>query len=206
MIMDKKKLLFIYIAPVLTLALTVSAMMFGVNMHVSGLASLDVAEMTSEVVSENELLNTRRSILQSEVGSKTDDTDRKNELNKQITEITGEISTMKTDITAAEKSAAELKSKTAAVQKTLTDLKNGMNPKKGRSTEVGESGVMCPYDISIGRYIATGDGILTIIAATGSARVSEDLLSIDTGSYTFDLADGEIVEATGGSVTLTELK
>lgn len=204
--MDKKKLLFFIIVPALTLALTTAAMIFGLNLHTVRLASLNVAEKTTEVVSANELLNTRRSILQSEVGSKTDDTERKNELNKQIAEITGEISTMKSDITAAEKSTAELKSKTAAVQKTLSALNNGMNPKKGRSVEVGANGVMCPYDISAGRYIATGDGIITIIAATGSARVSEDLFSIETGSYTFDLADGEIVEADTGSVTLTELK
>ena len=204
--MDKQKKLFISVITALTLALTAAAVVFGMNMHVSSLASADVAEETAKLTAENEQLKTRRDILAGDVGAKTDDTERKDALNKEIAEITGEISTMKSDLSTAQKATAELKTRKAAVNRTLAALNNGMNPRKGRSVSIGERALQCPASISAGRYIATGDGILTIIAATGSARVSEDLLSIDTGSYTFDLSEGEAVEADSGSVTLTELK
>lgn len=204
--MNKKKILLFSACGVLTLALTAAAVFFGINLHVSYLASADVAEETAKLESENELSATRRDILKGDVGAKTDDTERKDALNKQIAELTGEISTMKTDLAAAEKATAELKSRAATVKNSLTTLQNGMNLKKGRSVQVGEHGLQCPASINPGRYVATGDGIVTIIAVTGSARVSEDLLAIDTGSYTFDLADGEAVEADSGNVTLTELK
>ena len=204
--MDKKKLLLFSVSGVLTLVLTIAAVIFGTNLHTDSIAMADVAEETAKISSENEQLKTRRDILQTDVGSKTDDTERKDALNKQIAEMTGKISTMKTDIATAEKATAELKTRTAEVRKTLTALTKGMNPTRGRTVSVGEHGLRCPASINSGRYVATGDGIITIIAATGSPRVSEDLLAIDTGSYTFDLADGEAVEADSGSVTLTELK
>ena len=204
--MDKKKRLFFFITGALTLALTVCAVIFGINCHIRGLALADVTAETARITSENELLTTRRDILQSDVGSKTDDTERKDALNSEIAEKTGEIATMKSNIAAAQKATQRLSIRTAELNNSLTALNKGMNLKKGQSFQVGEMGLRCPTAINSGRYIATGDGIITIIAANGSARVSEDLLSIDTGSYTFDLAEGEYVEADSGNVTLTELK
>ena len=204
--MDKKKKLFLSLIIALTLILTAGAAVFGINRHTTLLASGDVATETARIMAENELLKTRRDILAGDVGAKTDDTERKDALNKEIAEMTGEISTMKSDLAAAEKAGKELNTRTTALQKTLTALNSGMNPKKGQSTQVGERGLRCPATIKAGRYIATGDGIITIIAANGSPRVSEDLLTIDTGSYTFDLTDSESVEADSGNVTLTELK
>lgn len=204
--MDTKKKLLFSAAVFLTLALTVAAVIFGVNRHIYSLASVEVATETVRITVENEQLKTRRDILAGDVGAKTDDTERKDALNKEIAEITGEISTMKSDLATAEKATGEVKTRTAALKKTLTALQNGMNPKSGRAVSVGERGLQCPASINPGRYIAAGDGIVTIIAANGAARVSEDLLTIDTGTYTFDLADGEAVEADSGNVTLTELK
>lgn len=203
--MNKQKLFF-FAAVLLTLALAALAAISGIKMHISSLASADVAAQTAKITAENEQLKTRRDILAGDVGSKADDTERKDALNKQIAEMTGEIATMKNDLATAEKATAELKTRAAEVNKTLTALQNGMNPKKGQTLSVGETGLRCPLSIPSGRYIATGDGIVTIIAATGAARVSEDLLTIDTGSYTFDIAEGESVEADSGDVTLTELK
>ena len=204
--MDKKKRLFLSVTLALTFVLTAAAVFLGIKLHISSLASADVATETANIMAANEQLKTRRNILAGNVESKTDDTERKDALNKEIAEMTGEIATMKTDLSAAEKATKELKNRAAVLNKTLTALNSGMNLKKGKSLSVGERGLQCPVSINPGRYIATGDGIVTIIAATGSARVSEDLLTIDTGSYTFDLADGEGVEADSGNVTLTELK
>ena len=204
--MDKKKRLLPFALIALTLALTAAAVVFGMRLHISGLALANVAAETKRIASENELLKTRRNILADDVGSKTDDTDRKNELNKEITKMSGDIKKMKTDSEIATKAAKELKQRAEKVRKTLTKLQNGMNPKKGRSISIEDGELQCPDSIKAGRYIATGDGIVTVIAETGSARASEDLLTIDTGSYTFDLAEGESVEADSGSVTLTELK
>ena len=203
--MKKKKLLFSIGAIALTLALTTAAMLYGMDLHTASLASGNIAEEIEKVSSANELLKTRRDILKDDVGSKTDDTEHKDALNKQIAEITGNITTMKSDIEDAEKNTKALKAETDAVRETLTVLTNGMNLTRGKSISV-ESEVICPFDIEEGRYIASGDGIITIIANSGSARVSEDLLNIDTGTYTFDLAYGEVVRKTEGSITLTELK
>ena len=206
MIMDRKKLTFLVIDGVLTLALTAASAYFGINKRLSYIASTQAADMTAELVSENEQLKTRRNILKNDVGSKTDDTPYKDELNTKIAERTGEITAMKTETETAKKSIEETKSKTEAASKTLNSLNAGMNLSRGKSVEVGPGGLRCPDTIGAGRYIAEGDGVLTIIAVNGAARVSEDLLTIDTGTYTFDLADGERVKTNNGNITLTELK
>lgn len=204
--MDRKKLTFLIIDGVLTLALTAASAYFGINRRLSYIASTQAADMTAELASENEQLKTRRDILKNDVGSKTDDTPYKDELNTKIAERTGEITAMKTETETAKKSIEETKSKTEAASKTLNALNAGMNLSRGKSVEVGTGGLQCPDAIGAGRYIAEGDGVLTIIAANGAARVSEDLLTIDTGTYTFDLAEGERVKTNNGSITLTELK
>ena len=204
--MNGKKITFLIIDGVLTLALTAASAYFGINKRLSYIASTQAADMTAELVSENEQLKTRRDILKNDVGSKTDDTPYKDELNTKIAERTGEITAMKTETETAKKSIEETKSKTEAASKTLNSLNAGMNLSRGKSVEVGTGGLQCPDTIGAGRYIAEGDGVLTIIAANGAARVSEDLLTIDTGTYTFDLAEGERVKTNNGNITLTELK
>ncbi len=205
--MNKGKRSFLLIITLLTLIFSSIALIYGTSMHADYIAEENVAKKTAERTDENTRLASRRDILKNDVGSKTDDTDRKNELNKEITEITGEIETMKTDIDTAKNSVPEVKSRTEDARNTLNALNAGMNLSRGEAVPMEENGILsCPESIKPGRYIAEGDGLLTIFAAAGSARVSEDLLTIDTGTYIFDLAEGERVEAQSGKITLTELK
>ncbi len=205
--MKGKKRVFFMVTGIITLALTAAAMLCGLNMHKNYLASKDISSARSKLVEENKRLENQRDILKKDVGAKTDDTDRKEALNKEITDLTGEIETMKKDIEEAKKTLSEAKSRTIETRKTLDTLQSGMNMTRGSSKQIDNGGSLsCPAAIEPGRYVAEGGGIVTVTAATGSARVSEDLLSIDTGSYTFDLAAGESVSADSGAITLTELK
>lgn len=203
--MENKQRVFLYITIISAVILTAAALFLGRVLHTNSLAKQAVRAETELLAAENEALETRRSFLEADVSAKTDDSDEKERLNKQITEITDKINEINSALNTAKRDLSDAKTERDAVNAEYNKMKNGISPSKGTAKKLSDIRLLCPAQITEGRYVVSGSGTVTVTAITGSARISEKLSDIDTNSYTFDLETGERLDVLG-NVTITELK
>lgn len=203
--MDKKQRMFLYITIISAAILTALAVFFGAYCHVRSLSKHGLRIETQKLIEDNKALETRKEFMQSDVNSKTDNTEQKDSLNKLITDTTEKLNKAKSELSSLKSELSSVNDSAKKIKNEYNTLKKGMNPVKGAYKNAENARLMCPAELAVGRYIATGDGIITVISVTGEARISESLHELDTSSYTFDIAAGEELQ-TRGSVTITQLK
>lgn len=113
------------------------------------------------------------------------------------------------------------------LQEEITDLKNRsaqldeeISQKREKADSIGsltsgKTGAQYPLDggkkytvpqsVPKGRYIAKGQGTITVLSPSGTARLSQNLDVAPGHSHTFDLYEKETITTTG-DVMLTEIK
>lgn len=201
-----KKIIIIKIS--IAAALLAVIILSAVFSHAGAVRRKAKKELKSEISllqSENYRLEKKQSDLKDDISDIEDEIDSKNEIAEEASEYMAEYENLKAGVAEAEKSLSELN---ASIERKQTYLKQSKTIKKLSETEeiyVSGETLKCPADISAGRYIASGDGNLLVYNTSNSLRLSENLGSIETNSFTFDISAGESVKA-AGSVTLAELK
>lgn len=176
--------------------------------HAGAVKIMAKKELKSEISllqSENYRLEKKQSDLKDDISDIEEEIDSKNEIADEAAEYIAEYENLKTGVDEAEKSLSEIN---ASIERKQTYLKQSKTIKRlseGEKLYASDETLKCPSDIPAGRYIASGDGNLLVYNTSNSLRLSENLESIETNSFTFDISAGESVKA-AGSATLTELK
>ncbi len=200
----KQKPLISVILAVLTLILSAAVFFLGLTLHTHSLGTDHLAAEIQSLTTENANLTSRKERLQSDINSNSGNYTELEKLNADITSLQKQLDDTASKISQTEKDIDSIKKKISSADSTARALNSGTNLTEGRSVLAENEKLSVPNDLSAGRYVASGSGTITI-SSSGSARDSQVLSSLDTGTYTFNLTNGQSVTA-HGSVTITELK
>lgn len=200
----KKKIIIIAVSA-LTFAAAIGAGFLTHSFAVSGEARAQFKSGLNSLISQNAELEQKKDDLKSEIEKNEQIIESKNEISAEADEYLNQLDTLKADVDAANRELIELDESIKKKQEYIDRSGSIKKPTKGRSVSLSGRTLNCPDDIAAGRYIASGKGNLLIYNSSKKLRISENLSTIETNSFTFDLEEGESVEATE-SITLTVLK
>ncbi len=200
----KKKLITAAIAAVV-LAASVAAGYFANLFAVSREASAEFRNSLNTILSDNENLENKREELRGEIKNTKQSLADKNEISSEAQEYSDKLNELKAQADTANRTLTELDATIAKKKEYIEQSGSIKRLSRGRSVTLSDKTLKCPDDISSGRYIAEGSGNLLVYNTSDKLRISENLSTIATSSFTFDLEEGESVKATE-SLTLTTLK
>lgn len=123
---------------------------------------------------------------------------------QEIDTLSNELQTYTTDIENMKSRITEIDSQISEKSIYLSGLDTLPKESEGEKITLSKGEYKCPADIKAGRYRAEGSGIIYIYSIANSLTAKEDLSTIDTHSYTFDIKSGESIKI-DDSVTLTEV-
>ena len=201
------KKLFVTLISVFTAAASAAAGIaaFGMSArsNARGLLRTEISDITSStetVSAESEKLKEQIDEVDAELEGRDDLNGHYMEYKKTHDSLTEEITELQSRIESLDKDIE-------AKRNELGEAGNaGVNVKKGKKYSLkGNESYACPDKIPAGRYIAEGEGQLTVLNSSGAARISQNLSVAYDHTYTFDLSKGEKVQVTE-DITLTELK
>ncbi len=187
------------------LAVIISSAVFSHKLATKGKAKREIRAEMKVFGDENERLEQKRADLKNEISDFEEKIDSKNEVAEEAEEYMTEYENLKSGVDEAEKTLSEMNLSIERKKAYLEQSKDIKKLSEGKSVYASDKTLKCPSDIAEGRYIASGGGNLLVYNSSDSLRISENLGSIDTNSFTFDISAGESVKA-AGSVTFTELK
>lgn len=200
----KKTIITIVIA-VFVAAASVSAGIFAHRISASREARLTYKNELDTLLKENKELEAKRKELKNSVTETERDIESKNEISVEAQEYETQREKLQQELDAANKTLTDLDTSIQKKKEYIEQSGNIKNPTRGRSVSASSKTLDCPDDISKGRYIAEGRGNLLVYNSSNKLRLSENLSTLDTNSFTFDIAEGESVKVTE-SVTFTTLK
>lgn len=200
----KKKIL---IAVILFVVIA-AAVAVGFAAHSFAVSRESAAEFKSalnSLIDENEKLEQRKEELKSNVSETEKNIESKNEIRTEADEYADRLNELKAQVDASNRTLTEMDASIKKKNEYIEKADGIKRLSRGRSVSLSDKTLKCSDDIAAGRYIAEGRGNLLIYNADNKLRISENLSSIDTNSFTFDIEEGESVKATE-SFTLTMLK
>lgn len=157
------------------------------------------------LLKENEDLDKKKDELKNSVTETERSIESKKEIIAEAAEYENQLETLRQKLESANKTLTELETSIEKKREYLEQADSIKKMSKGRSFTASDKKLECPEDIAEGRYIAEGRGNFLIYNSSNTLRISENLSTIDTNSFTFDIGDGEAVKITE-SVTFTSLK
>lgn len=202
---NMKKPILIIIASVLVAAAAVSGGFFA---HDYSSAREVRSAFNSELellLKENEELDKKKDELKNSVSETERSIDSKNEMGAEAAEYESQLETLRQKLDSANKTLTELETSIEKKKEYIDQADSIKKVTKGRSFTASDKKLECPDSISAGRYIAEGRGNLLVYNSSNTLRISENLSTIDTNSFTFDISEGEAVKVTE-SVTFTSLR
>lgn len=202
--MTKKKLFIILLAAFTAAASTTAGIFaFGTGAKREAAARLetettDIKADTETITAESEKIKEQISAVDADLSTRDTVNGYYMEYKKTHDSLTEEISSLQSKIEQLDRDIEAKKSET-------DDADTG-ETKKGKkySLSAGES-YSCPDKIPAGRYVAEGEGQLTVLNSAGRARISQNLSVAYDHTYTFDISKGEKIRVSE-DITLTELK
>ncbi len=159
----------------------------------------------NDMKEENKQLEKEKRELKNSVSETERSIESKNEISAEAEEYQTQLDALEAELGEANRMLTEMDESIRKKKEYIEQAVKIKNQKEGRSFTAADKTLKCDDDILAGRYIAEGSGNLLIYNSSGSLRISENLSTIDTNSFTFDLADGESVKVTD-RVTFTTLK
>jgi flagellar basal body-associated protein FliL len=201
---QKKKLIIICIVCAVVLSLAVCAGFFAHNHALKTQAKNDFQNELSRFETENYKLEKKRSELKDSVSETELDIENKNEIGREAEEYAAQLDSVSQELEEASQNLEKLNTSIEKKQEYIKQAGSIKSPNEGEIFSVSSETLSCPSDIAAGRYIAEGSGNLLIYSTANKLRISENLTSIETNSFTFDIVKGESVKVTD-SITFTEL-
>lgn len=200
-----KKRIIIISAVVLTLAAAAAAG-FSAHWYWASLeAKAELKNELGELKEENKQLEKEKNELKNSVSETEREIESKNEISVEAREYQTELDRLQSELDEENRTLNELEESIKKKKEYIEQADKIKNQTEGRSFTASNKKLGCADDIAAGRYIAEGKGNLLIYNSSGTLRISENLSTIDTNSFTFDIADGESVKVTD-TVTFTSLK
>lgn len=200
-----KKRIIIISAVVLTLAASTAAGFLTHGYWASFEARAAFKNELSELKEENKRLEKEKNELKNSVSETERSIESKNEISVEAQEYQTQLDRLQSELDDANRTLNELDESIKKKKEYIEKADKIKNQTKGRSFTAANKKLDCTDDIAAGRYIAEGRGNLLIYNSSGTLRISENLSTIDTNSFTFDISDGESVKVTD-TVTFTSLK
>lgn len=200
----KKTIITIVIA-VFVVTASVSAGIFAHRFSASHEAKLTYTNELDTLLKENKELEAKRNELKNSVTETEQDIESKNEISIEEQEYETQLERLQQELDAANRTLTELDTSIQKKKEYIEQSGNIKSPTRGRSVTASSKTLDCPDDIAKGRYIAEGSGNLLVYNSSNKLRISENLSTIDTNSFTFDIDEGESVKVTE-TVTFTTLK
>lgn len=157
------------------------------------------------LLKENEELDKKKDELKNSISETEQSLESKNEIGAEAAEYESQLETLRQRLESANKTLAELETSIEKKKEYIDQADSIKKVSKGRSFTSSNKKLECPEDIAAGRYIAEGRGNFLLYNSSNMLRISENLSTIDTNSFTFDIDEGESVKVTE-SVTFTSLK
>ncbi len=202
--MTKKKL-FIILLAAFTAAASTAAGIFAFGASTKREAAAQLETETTDIKADTETITAESEKIKEQISAVDADLSTRNTVNGYYMEykkthdsLTEEISSLQSKIEQLDRDIEAKKSETG-------DSDTG-ETKKGKkySLSAGES-YSCPDKIPAGRYVAEGEGQLTVLNSAGRARISQNLSVAYDHTYTFDISKSEKIRVSE-DITLTELK
>lgn len=200
----KKTIITIVIA-IFVVAASVSAGIFAHRSSELREARLTYKNELNSLLEDNKQLEKKKNELKNSLTETEQDIESKNEISVEAQEYETQRERLQQELDAANKTLTDLDTSIQKKKEYIEQSGNIKNPTRGRSVTASSKTLDCPDDISKGRYIAEGRGNLLVYNSSNKLRLSENLSTIDTNSFTFDIAEGESVKVTE-TVTFTTLR
>ncbi|MBQ3425577.1 MAG: hypothetical protein IJH37_00340 [Clostridia bacterium] len=128
----------------------------------------------------------------------------KNELlTSEIEALKENIASYDSDIERVSEKNAELEKSIEEKQSYLDGLSDISADKPGGKYSLKDKDYKCPSDIPAGKYVAKGTGKLYLKDISNRRKDKVDLSTIESNTYTFEIASGESVTVEG-TIELTE--
>lgn len=168
-------------------------------------AALMVAKEKSDMNSQLSELNSQIDDLNLEIAGYNQTINANSTLINEVTSLNNELDSYNADLENAKQKNSELNSQIAEKQEYLDNLSSiGSESGEGDSRELKDGEYKCPADLKSGRYRAEGEGTLYVYNIANDLTVRENLSTIDSHSYEFELSSGEKIKIEG-TLTLTPL-
>ena len=198
-----KKRLFLILLSVFTAAVSVIAGTFAFNISAKNTARATLNTEISDITANTETIAADSEILKQQIREVDTELSTRDTVNGYYMEYKKKHDSLAEEISALQSRIAQLDSDIEKMKKNSGSV---AETKKGsKRTLTANKSYICPIQIPEGRYVAEGNGILTVLKSSGRARISQNLTATYNHSYTFDLSEGETIQVSE-NITLTELK
>ena len=202
--MTKKKL-FIILLAAFTAAASTAAGIFAFGASAKREAAARLETETTDIKADTETITAESEKIKEQISAGDADLSTRDTVNGYYMEYKKTHDSLTEEISSLQSKIEQL-DRDIEAKKSETGVSDTGETKKGKkySLSAGES-YSCPDKIPAGRYIAEGEGQLTVLNSSGAARISQNLTVAYDHTYTFDLSKGEKVRVSE-DITLTELK
>lgn len=203
--MSKKRFILTVVLPVcISLLIGILIIVLNNNFILNSRAIAIVASEKSNFNSQISELKKERDKLEGEIADYDKTLADNSLLTEEVEALKSELEHYVSDVDAAKARSEKLKVQITEKKTYLDSLSKIESETEGDSLKLSDGEYKCPSELPSGRYKAEGTGKLYRYSISNSLTLKEDLSTIDTHSYTFDLEAGETIKIEG-TLTLTEL-
>lgn len=194
---DRNKIIFIIILCILVGGLGIGAYFLGKKSAVTSKADKIINDEIISINMENYSLETERNSLTEEINGADDRIKNKSSINKEIEDYKKQAEDYKKEISDAENVIGELNDTIDKKNEYLEKMNEMRNEASEEERTLKEGTYECPDDIEEGRYIVSGTGWFLLYDSSNKLTTSENLQTLESGTYTFDLEEGGKIEIKG---------
>lgn len=204
--MTRKKIILTIALPVaLSIAAGCTILAFHNSIGIKSNAYSLVAKEKSDMSSAISSLNEEKKQLEEDQSEYDKILNDNYTLINEVDSLYDQVELYNTDIENAKSQNEELNSQLESKQAYLDSLEQIPESSEGNKVKLKEGEHKCPSDIKAGRYKAEGTGKLYLYNIAGSLKTGvKDLSTIDSNTFTFDIASGEKIKVEG-DISITEI-
>ncbi len=204
--MRNGKIFYITMIPIIvSVVIGVLLLVFHNSIGTSSKAALMVAGEKNDMNSQISELNSQIDDLNVEIAGYNQIINANSTLINEVTSLNSELDSYNADLENARQRNSELNSQLTEKQEYLDNLSSiGTDSAEGEARELKDGEYKCPADLKSGRYRAEGEGTIYVYNIANSLTVRENLSTIDSHSYEFEISSGEKIKIEG-EVSITPL-
>ncbi|MGN0181826.1 MAG: hypothetical protein ACI4DP_05365 [Candidatus Ornithomonoglobus sp.] len=205
--MNRKKFILTIVMPVvISMLIGAIIIIFSNSFIIPPKARAVAGAEKSRLNTEMAALQKQKEAMENDIATYNNDIANKENLLAEIQERQSTLEDYKSEL-------EETKAKIAEIDKQIEEKNNILNTLSDIKEETeGEAKVLekgeykCPADIAAGRYIIEGDAKIYLYSIANTLSKKEDLSTLDTHSFKFEITSGESLKIEGGEVTLKSIE
>lgn len=201
----KKKKLLIVVAPV-SASIVIAGIIIGLHNNIMmGTYVNSIVSNEMKVYKENiSSLNREKERINGEIAQADEFLKTNEDLVSEVESLNDSLTSYNNDISAAKKKNENLKTQISDKKNYLEKLSELKTETVGDAKKLSEGEYKCPAQLDAGRYKAEGSGKIYLYNIAHTLKENLNLATIDTHSYTFEIASGESLRVEG-DVKLTNI-